>query len=249
MKKKKIMSRSGKKNVNIFRYKYVLAVIVFIGFGFIVYFQQQSKFSAIPPLNSVEIANNSSTNSSRPTPTVDPIYALNSQSMIYNTSPDPQSSVDSNYKQYQNSQADFTIDYPNFLTRTEYYPLHKEGVGIPPAKMIFFCEKPLDISKLDFTQSGKGFCEGGGIEIQYDGNGWGGGCDSENRDTIVMMGKAAGYCSYPTSFSQLYYGPPRGEENNTKYNPHSFSLTGVYGDRLSKSEVEKMIATFKVIDP
>lgn len=248
MKNKRILRKSKKQSVNPFPYTYVIAAVILIVLGSIGLVQRYKKNSVTHQSNIVETVIYTPAATFRPSPMVDPIYSLYSQPMIYNTSPDQQSNIYSNYKHYINKQANFSIDYPDFLTRTEYYPVQKEGAGIPPGKRVYFCKKPLDTSNIDFTR-GNPLCDGEGILIWYDGMGWGGGCDRENHDTILMMGKASGYCSYQTSFNQLYYGPPRGEENNPKYNQHNFSLTGVYGDSLTKTEVEKMIATFNVTDP
>jgi hypothetical protein len=173
---------------------------------------------------------------------------IQDEPMVYTQENDQDSTIYPEYLHYVNSQANFTVDYPSYLTRTEYYPEGKEGAGIPPAKNVYFCKTSLDTSKLDFTTN-KQSCIGEGFRIQFTQYpGWGGGCEPENHDTLTMMGNYAGYCNYPTGFGQLYYGRPHGEENNDKYNPYEFLITGTYGDSLTNADIKQIMGTFQVSD-
>jgi hypothetical protein len=141
---------------------------------------------------------------------------------------DQKSLIYSNYLHYENSEADFSIEYPNYLLRQEYK--FKEGFGTA----IFFCETAINLTKDSFYR-----CDSGGVMVWYNGDGWGGGCDPEFQKSIVVDDQSRTYCQFSSGFGELYVGQREEGDKN------EFSIGGSFSDKFTLSEAEKMLKSFK----
>ena len=144
---------------------------------------------------------------------------------------DEKSSVYPNYNHYVNSETNFSIEYPSFLSHEEY-KFSDSNAG----KMTLFCETPVDINKIDLSQ-GTPHCQGGGLTIWFTGGnpGWGGGCNPESHKTIAISGQNLSYCNYPTSFGQL----------GLDTNKYKFLFSGTYSNKFTEQEAIKTLTSFK----
>lgn len=72
--------------------------------------------------------------------------------------------------------------------------------------------------------------------------GWGGGCEPQDKKTIIFMGESKIVCEGETWLNQLYFSHPDGSRNfqiSATFNPP-------YGQ--SKEEILQILSTFKFLD-
>ena len=134
-------------------------------------------------------------------------------------------------------QAGFSIICPTDLKiytyRNEYNQYIKKQ-----EKIVFLCE-----SQISSDQShGYYLCPSGGVMVWANGDGWGGGCNPENKSTITLNGQSQSYCLYSTGFGQLYSG-----DIYSKSNGNRFLIEGSFSKSFTKEDALKILGTFKVL--
>ena len=105
-------------------------------------------------------------------------------------------------------------------------------------KMLYFCESQIINSNSIAYQT---ICPTGGIIIWANGDGWGGGCDSEFMTTTILAGKTTTYCLRPEGFGGLYAGDHIEKQGN------AFLIEGSFSDTFTKEDALQMLSTFKIL--
>ena len=206
--------KKGTSYQKVFRKKSTFFIILFGAFAFlIVGMLYWKRFQSKPP----ELSHNNNPNMSLVTEN----QIIPGQDCSSNT--------------YTDNQVGFSIDCPDqmkvYIYTNRFDPYLKKQ-----EKIIFLCESQISS---DPTQPYYK-CPSGGIMIWANGDGWGGGCDPQNRSNLLVNNENESYCLDSNGFRQLYAGDPT-------YQKDSFLIEGSFSSTFTQVDALNVLKSFKVL--